>query len=71
MNIFSFQKIMDLFALGGPMSIPLLIASITSLAVIIEKIIFFAKHKDNGFRNLNQLCSSTFRNYYNESNYSY
>lgn len=50
MNIFSFQKIMDLLALGGPMSIPLLIASITSLAVIIEKIIFFAKHKDNGFR---------------------
>ena len=50
MNIFDLQKIMDLIALGGPMSIPLLIASIMSLAVIIEKSIFFAKHKDNGFR---------------------
>lgn len=32
------------------MSIPLLAASILSLAVIIEKIIFFTRHKDNSFR---------------------
>lgn len=50
MNIFDLQKIINLISLGGPMSIPLLIASITSLAVIIEKLIFFIRHKDNGFR---------------------
>ncbi|MFW6381473.1 MAG: MotA/TolQ/ExbB proton channel family protein [Bacillota bacterium] len=32
------------------MAIPLLIASIFSLAVIIEKTIFFVQHKDNSFR---------------------
>jgi len=49
-NFLNFQKLYDLLALGGPMAIPLLIASITSLAVIIEKLIFFYRHKDNGFR---------------------
>ena len=39
----------SLISLAGPMAIPLLIASICSLAVIIEKIIFFATHKDEGF----------------------
>ncbi len=42
--------IWNFISLGGPMAIPLLIASIVSLAVIIEKIIFFVKHKDNSFR---------------------
>ena len=44
------SKIWNLISLAGPMAIPLLIASICSLAVIIEKIIFFTRHKDNGFR---------------------
>ena len=39
----------NLISLAGPMAIPLLIASICSLAVIIEKIIFFVIHKDEGF----------------------
>ncbi|MFW5998575.1 MAG: MotA/TolQ/ExbB proton channel family protein [Bacillota bacterium] len=43
-------KIWNLLSLAGPMAIPLLISSICSLAVIIEKLIFFTKHKDNNFR---------------------
>lgn len=50
MQLFNLQKLFDLLTLGGPMSVPLLICSITSLAVIIEKIIFFARHRDNSFR---------------------
>ncbi len=42
--------IWNFISLGGPMALPLFIASICSLAVIIEKIIFFMKHKDDGFR---------------------
>ncbi len=44
------KEIWGFLQLGGPMSIPLLIASIFSLAVILEKIIFFASHRDNSFR---------------------
>ena len=50
LNLPDFSKIVEFISLGGPMAIPLLIASILSLAVIIEKIIFFARHKDNSFR---------------------
>jgi len=45
-----FSKIWSFFALGGPMTIPLLISSIFSLAVIIEKIIFFMRYRDSSFR---------------------
>lgn len=40
----------NFLSLAGPMAIPLLIASICSLAVIIEKIVFFIRHKDDGVR---------------------
>jgi biopolymer transport protein ExbB len=43
-------RVWNLFTLGGPMTLPLLLASIFSLAVIIEKTIFFAKNNDNNFR---------------------
>jgi len=43
-------RVWNLFTLGGPMTIPLLIASIFSVAVIIEKAIFFARNNDNNFR---------------------
>jgi len=46
----NFGDIWNCLSLGGPMSLPLLAASIISLAVIIEKIIFFTKHRDNSFR---------------------
>ncbi|MFW6238638.1 MAG: MotA/TolQ/ExbB proton channel family protein [Halanaerobiales bacterium] len=42
--------IWNFLKLGGPMTIPLLIASICSLAVIIEKLIFFTKNKNKSFR---------------------
>ncbi|MFW5996001.1 MAG: MotA/TolQ/ExbB proton channel family protein [Halanaerobiaceae bacterium] len=42
--------IWNFLKLGGPMTIPLLIASICSLAVIIEKLIFFTKNKNKNFR---------------------
>jgi len=45
------QQIWNIISLGGPTAIPLLIASIFSLAVIIEKTIFFARNKQNN-RNL-------------------
>ena len=41
------QEIWNIISLGGPTAVPLLIASIFSLAVIIEKTIFFAKNKQN------------------------
>jgi biopolymer transport protein ExbB len=44
------NRIWNLLTLGGPMTIPLLIASIFSLAVIIEKAIFFYRNNDNNFR---------------------
>ncbi len=43
-------KIWSFLALGGPMSIPLVLASILSLAVIIEKLIFFLRYRDSSFR---------------------
>ncbi|MCC3143894.1 MotA/TolQ/ExbB proton channel family protein [Halanaerobium sp. Z-7514] len=46
----NFTRFFNLFTLGGPMTLPLLIASVFSLAVIIEKTIFFARNKDNNFR---------------------
>ena len=46
----NFTRVWNLFTLGGPMTLPLLLASIFSLAVIIEKAIFFAKNNDNNFR---------------------
>ena len=48
-NIWNFLKF------GGPMTIPLLIASICSLAVIIEKLIFFARNKNKSFRLIKQI----------------
>ncbi len=41
------QEIWNIISLGGPTALPLLIASIFSLAVIIEKSIFFARRKQN------------------------
>ncbi|MEJ6950608.1 MotA/TolQ/ExbB proton channel family protein [Natronospora cellulosivora (SeqCode)] len=46
----SITRIWNFLTLGGPMSIPLLIASIFCLAVIIEKMIFFLKYRDSSFR---------------------
>lgn len=46
----NFNKIWSFFTLGGPMFYPLLLASIFSLAVIIEKLIFFMRYKDSSFR---------------------
>jgi len=43
-------RVWNLFTLGGPMTIPLLLASVFSLAVIIEKAIFFSRNSDNNFR---------------------
>ena len=44
------REIWNFISMGGPMAIPLLITSIISLAVIIEKLIFFSRHRDNSFR---------------------
>lgn len=44
------EKIWNFITMGGPMSIPLVIASIFSLAVIIEKTLFFLKYRDSSFR---------------------
>ncbi|HLV10395.1 MAG TPA: MotA/TolQ/ExbB proton channel family protein, partial [Halanaerobiales bacterium] len=44
------SKIWSFLSLGGPMSIPLIITSVLSLAVIIEKIIFFTQYRDSSFR---------------------
>ncbi len=41
------QEIWNVLSLGGPTAIPLMIASIFSLAVIIEKTVFFARNKQN------------------------
>ncbi|MGM0548693.1 MAG: MotA/TolQ/ExbB proton channel family protein, partial [Bacillota bacterium] len=45
-----FNRIWNLLTLGGPMTIPLLFASVFSLAVIIEKAIFFYRHNDSNSR---------------------
>ncbi len=39
------REIWNILSLGGPTALPLLIASIFSLAVIIEKTLFFARYK--------------------------
>ena len=44
------KQIWGFLSLGGPMSIPLLIASVFSVAVILEKIIFFLRYRDSSFR---------------------
>ncbi|WP_230866775.1 MotA/TolQ/ExbB proton channel family protein [Iocasia frigidifontis] len=43
-------KIYSFLALGGPMTIPLMIASIFSFAVILQKLIFFMRYRDSSFR---------------------
>jgi len=48
--ILDLSKIWSFLSLGGPMSIPLIITSVLSLAVIIEKIIFFTQYRDSSFR---------------------
>ncbi|MFW6025152.1 MAG: MotA/TolQ/ExbB proton channel family protein [Candidatus Woesearchaeota archaeon] len=45
----SISKLWDLIVFGGPTAFPLLIASIVSLAVVIEKFIFFKKNKEKSF----------------------
>ena len=50
MIILDLSKIWSFLSLGGPMSIPLIITSVLSLAVIIEKIIFFTQYRDSSFR---------------------
>lgn len=44
------SKVWGFMALGGPMTIPLIIASIFSVAVILEKLLFFIKYRDSSFR---------------------
>ncbi|ACL69931.1 MotA/TolQ/ExbB proton channel family protein [Halothermothrix orenii] len=46
----NFSQISNFISLGGPMTIPLIIASIFGVAVILEKLIFFARYRDNSFR---------------------
>ncbi len=45
-----FDKIWNFLVLCGPTAIPLTIVSIISLAVIIERAIFFLRYRDNSFR---------------------
>ena len=44
------REIWNILSLGGPTALPLLIASIFSLAVIIEKTLFFARYKGSNTR---------------------
>jgi len=48
-------QIYNFISLGGPMAIPLIICSIFSLAVIIEKAVFFIRRKDNSLRLLKRI----------------
>lgn len=50
-----FNQIYNFISLGGPMAIPLIICSIFSLAVIIEKAVFFIRRKDNSLRLLKRI----------------
>ncbi|MFO7815233.1 MAG: MotA/TolQ/ExbB proton channel family protein [Halanaerobiales bacterium] len=50
-----FNQIYNFISLGGPMAIPLIICSIFSLAVIIEKAVFFLRRKDNSLRLLKRI----------------
>lgn len=49
------NQIYNFISLGGPMAIPLIICSIFSLAVIIEKAVFFFRRKDNSLRLLKRI----------------
>mgnify|MGYP006280153531 FL=1 len=49
------NQIYNFVSLGGPMAIPLIICSIFSLAVIIEKAVFFIRRKDNSLRLLKRI----------------
>lgn len=49
------NQIYNFISLGGPMAIPLIITSIFSLAVIIEKAVFFIRRKDNSLRLLKRI----------------
>lgn len=49
------NQIYNFISLGGPMAIPLIICSIFSLAVIIEKAVFFIRRKDNSLRLLKRI----------------
>ncbi len=44
------REIWNILSLGGPTALPLLIASIFSLAVIIEKTLFFARYRNGNTR---------------------
>lgn len=44
------NQIWGFVSLGGPMTLPLLVASIFSVAVILEKLIFFTRYRDSSFR---------------------
>jgi len=50
-----YNQIYNFISLGGPMAIPLIISSIFSLAVIIEKAVFFIRRKDNSLRLLKRI----------------
>jgi biopolymer transport protein ExbB len=50
-----YNQIYNFISLGGPMAIPLIITSIFSLAVIIEKAVFFIRRKDNSLRLLKRI----------------
>lgn len=50
-----YNQIYNFLSLGGPMAIPLIISSIFSLAVIIEKAVFFTRRKDNSLRLLKRI----------------
>ncbi|MDZ7672510.1 MAG: MotA/TolQ/ExbB proton channel family protein [Halanaerobiales bacterium] len=50
-----YNEIYNFISLGGPMAIPLIITSIFSLAVIIEKAVFFIRRKDNSLRLLKRI----------------
>ncbi|MGM0445172.1 MAG: MotA/TolQ/ExbB proton channel family protein [Bacillota bacterium] len=50
-----YNQIYNFISLGGPMAIPLIICSIFSLAVIIEKAVYFIRRKDNSLRLLKRI----------------
>jgi len=50
-----YNQIYNFISLGGPMAIPLIICSIFSVAVIIEKAVFFIRRKDNSLRLLKRI----------------
>src|SRR6056297_29578 len=50
-----YNQIYNFISLGGPMAIPLIICSIFSVAVIIEKAVYFLRRKDNSLRLLKRI----------------